>query len=93
MCAERRVRFPLHRGVCSVNAGSLGKQVWPQVFVLGYCLLCDSHSTRDCCCDVEPCLLRERIISLSGSFTFWESARWPDRVTGSRGVRKVLWVR
>lgn len=42
VCAERRVRFPLHRGVCSMNAGSLGKQVWPQVFVLGYCLLCDS---------------------------------------------------
>ena len=72
MC-RRRVRFPLHRGGCSVNAGSLGKQVWPQVFVLGYCLLCDSLivpgiavATWDLACserESSPC----QTLSRSGS--------------------------
>lgn len=83
-------RFPADRGIYSVHTGCFGSRSdLRSPSLAGVCPV-PLLQYKDSFCDMEPYLLREKIVFLSDSFTFWEPASWFNRVTGPRVVRKLL---
>lgn len=84
--------FPAHRGIYSVHTGRLGSGSDLGSPSLAAVCPVSLFQYKDSFCDMEPYLLREKIVFLSDSFIFWELASWFNRGTGPRVVRKLLWV-
>lgn len=82
--------FPAYRGIYSVHTGRLGSGSGLRSPSLAAVCTVPFLQYKDSFCDMEPYLLREKIVFLSDSFTFWEPASWFNRVTGPRVVRKLL---
>lgn len=84
VCAQKQVRIPHPQGHLFCEHKLLGKQV----SILSYYVLCLSWY-KDSYCDMESYLLRNKIIFLSDSSTFWEPTLGSTGSLGPGAVREA----